>query len=65
MIKETVVSLDRVQPIPYKVVKPIGRAYVIEVNTQQDFDAINFNISKAIRAGNTNIRVKLCCDKYS
>lgn len=57
-------SLDKVQPVPCRVVKPSGRTYVIKVKTQDDFDALNDNISKAICKGETNIRVKLGCGMF-
>ena len=50
-------SLDRVQPETYKRLKPEGRAYVIGVKTQEQFEGINDQITQAISAGEKNIKV--------
>ena len=50
-------SLDRIQPETYKRLKPEGRAYVIGVKTQEQFEGINDQITQAISAGEKNIKV--------
>lgn len=52
-------SLDRIKAAAYKAVKPKGCAYTIAVGNQQQFDAMNEEISKAIKAGKKNIQVKI------
>ena len=52
-------SLDNVQPQAFRKIKPDGRTYLIHVKNQQQFDAINDEISKAIMIGNKNVKVKI------
>lgn len=58
-VQHTVDSLDRIKVAAYKAVKPKGCAYTIAVGNQQQFDAMNEEISKAIKAGKKNIQVKI------
>ena len=57
-------SLDRIQPKVFKKVNPQGCAYVITVKNQRQFDVINDEISKAIKAGKKNIQVKISRGVY-
>ncbi len=59
MTQRTCDSLDRIKAAAYKAVKPKGCAYTIAVGNQQQFDAMNEEISKAIKAGKKNIKVKI------
>lgn len=59
MAQRTCDSLDRIKAAAYKAVKPKGCAYTIAVGNQQQFDAMNEEISKAIKAGKKNIQVKI------
>lgn len=59
VVQHTIDSLDRVKPAAYKKVKPLGCTYVIKVTNQQEFNAINDEITKAIKAGKKNIQVRL------
>lgn len=52
-------SLEQVKPASTNNVHVIGCSFVIKVKTQNDFDAINDNITKAVVAGKTNIKVKI------
>ena len=52
-------SLDRIQPVAVKRVKPLGKAYIIKVRNQHQFDSINERIIAAITEGRTNIVVKI------
>lgn len=52
-------SLDNIQPQAFRKIKTVGQAYTITVKTQQQFDDINDEISKAIAAGSRNIKVKI------
>ena len=58
-IQRTVESLDPIAPVAFKKVKPQGCAYTIKVANQEQFDAINIEISKAIKAGKKNIQVRI------
>lgn len=58
-IQRTVESLDQITPVAFKKVKPQGCAYTIKVANQEQFDAINTEISKAIKAGKKNIQVRI------
>lgn len=52
-------SLDNIHHSRYQKVKPKGCAYTIKVKNQEEFDAINNEITKAIKSGKKNIKVKL------
>jgi len=58
-IRRQVDSLDNIQPVALKKVKPLGRNYSIYINNQKQFDGINQIITSAIRAGYKNIRIKI------
>lgn len=58
-VQRQIDSLDLIKPETFKKVKPHGRAYLIKVQTQEDFDGINAAITKAIESGEKNIRVKI------
>lgn len=59
MTQRTCDSLDKVKPVAFKKVKPKGCTYTIAVGNQLQFDALNDEISKAIKAGKKNIKVKI------
>lgn len=63
-IRAAVDSLDRIEPQPLRTVKPLGRAFTINVKTQTDFDRLNSTITEALQAGETNIRVKIGNGKF-
>lgn len=58
-IRAMVDSFEQEKPSSSNKIRAIGSAFVIKVKTQDDFDAINDNITKAVVAGKTNIKVKL------
>ena len=52
-------SLDKVQPLDMPKVRTSGKAYVIKVKNQEQFDALGKQITEAIKAGQKNIVVKI------
>lgn len=59
ILRNTVDSLDKIQPEAFVRIKPQGSAYLIKVHSQKEFDGLNEAIAQAIEAGETNIRVKI------
>lgn len=57
-------SLDRIQPIAFKKVKPQGSVYTIKVRKQKEFEGLNDAIVQAVDAGETNILVKIGKGEY-
>lgn len=52
-------SLDKVQPLDMPKVRTSGKAYVIKVKNQEQFDALGKQITEAIKAGSKNIVVRI------
>lgn len=57
VIEKQIDSLDKIQPEVYHTIKPKGNVYIIRINNQKQFNDINDEISKAVSAGEKNVKV--------
>lgn len=57
-------SLDMIHPHMFKRMKSRGDTFVIKVNSQEQFDRINEEITNAINAGEKNIIVRIAKGVY-
>lgn len=58
-IQQDIDSLNKIKSKDYKCIKSQGCAFLVRVNSQEQFDRINVEISKAIDQGKRNIKIKI------